>query len=265
MNKELIKDIEEKLNINFDLSNIHYFTDGATDSIVFSIDDKYLIKIVDELTYNTQVEFLGKYKNNYFQKLIYSNKYLSYLCFEYIEGNKINSDTIFDINDIINQIYNITSNYSKYNYDGYGYLFEDYNKTWYDFLYDEIIYSKKEIENISIGKVTNALNIIKKYDVDKYLIHGDFGIHNFLFNNGEIKVIDPMGVVGDYLYDFYFAIFSDSDIFTKTNIEHILSFYDNDLQYKKALLTIVIYIRMSRAHKYDIGNFDIYLDLYETL
>ena len=262
MTHKIISDIEKKLNIEFDKSNVHYFTDGATDSIVFAIDNKYLIKTVDELTYKVQLEFLSNYNNDYFQKLVYSNNKLSYLCYEYIDGCKMCKLNNVDINDIIKQIYNITSSYKKYEYDGYGYLFDDYKKSWYQFLFDEVNYSKQEIENISMSKVEIALDTIKKYVIDKYLIHGDFGTHNFLINNNQIKVIDPMGVIGDYLYDFYFAIFSDSLIFTKTDLDYILSFYDNDLEYKKALLTIVVYIRMSRAHKYDINNFDKYVELY---
>lgn len=265
MTDELIKDIEKNLNIKFNKCNVKYFTDGATDSVVFSIDNKYLIKTVDKLTYKTQVEFFINYKSHYFQKLIYSSKKFSYLCFEYIEGEKLCSLNNLDINKIIKQIYEITSSYRNYEYDGYGYLYEDYNKSWYQFLYDEVCYSKQEIENISTIKVENALNIIKKYTVCKYLLHGDFGAHNFLINDNKIKVIDPMGVIGDNLYDFYFAIFSNTAIFTKTNLDFILSFYDNKLEYKKALLIIVVYIRMSRAHKYDIKNFDKFYKLFNIL
>lgn len=50
MNKKLIKDIERNLKIEIDENNVCYFTDGATDSIVFSINNKYLIKTVDNLT-----------------------------------------------------------------------------------------------------------------------------------------------------------------------------------------------------------------------
>lgn len=265
MNHEIIRDIEKNLNIEFDKSNINYFNDGATESIVFAINNKYLIKIVDDLTYKVQLEFLNNYNDDYFQKLLYSNNELSYLCYEYIDGNKIYKLNKLDINDIINQIYGITYNYKKYEYDGYGYLFDDYNKSWHQFLFDEVYYSRQEIENVSMNKVEIALDMIKKYEIEKYLIHGDFGVHNFLINNNKIKVIDPMGVIGDHLYDFYFAIFSDSLIFTNTELDYILSFYNNDLEYKKALLTIVVYIRMSRAHKYDINNFDKYLELYNKI
>lgn len=259
MIENILKDIKLKLDINFTDNDIKYYTDGATDSVVFSIKEKYLIKKVDEYTYNTQLEFYKIYNFDYYQKFIYSNNDLLYICFEYINGHKYDGT----LNNVINTLYNYTSNYKKYEYEGFGYLFDDH-KSWYQFLYDEVMYSKNEISDVDDSKVIESLNIIKKYKIDKYLIHGDFGTHNFLIND-KIYVIDPMCVVGDYLYDFYFSIFSNYDIFKNLNINYILSFYDRDLKYKKALLLVVFYIRMSRAHKYDIKNYNNYLKIYDTI
>lgn len=84
---KIIKDLELNLNITINKDNIIYYTDGATDSIVFNINDEYLIKTVDENTYNTQIEFLNFYKEiPNFQKVIYSNKELNYICFNFIPG-----------------------------------------------------------------------------------------------------------------------------------------------------------------------------------
>ena len=264
MNDLIKQDIEKRLNIVFDEQNIHYFTEGATDSIVLSIDDKYLIKTVDENTLKVQEEFLNKYKSDYFQKIIYVNKELLYICYEFVLGNKFNINDI-SVDKALEDIYAITSSYGLYQYDGYGYLFSDYGKTWRQFLEDEVIYSKQEIEDINIDKVMTALNIIDKYKIEPYLIHGDFGTHNFLVHNNEIKVIDPMGVVGDYLYDFYFAILSNSSIFMNLDLKKVLDYYDRESEYKKALFLIVLYIRMSRAHHYDMDNFGKYLELYNNM
>ena len=87
--EEIILDLENKLNIKIDIKDIYYFNDGATDSVVFTLYNKYLIKTVDNLTYDVQLEFFNNYENDYFQKLIYGNKKLSYLCFSYIDGFKL--------------------------------------------------------------------------------------------------------------------------------------------------------------------------------
>jgi hypothetical protein len=84
-----------------------------------------------------------------------------------------------------------------------------------------------------------------------------------LLQNGKIRVIDPMPVVGDRLYYFYFAILSDADIFEDLSEDYFLGFFDGyELSYKKALLTVALYVRMSRAAKYDKKNLGKYKRLY---
>lgn len=256
----ILHDIEQKLQITINKDTIIYYTDGATDSVVFSIDKKYLIKTVDEITLKNQIEFLKIYNDlNCFQKVVLFNKELRYICFEYIEGTKYNKTTV-DAKDAINQIYGIVSKYKKSDYNGYGYLGEDRHNSWSEFLKKEVEYSREVINelDISMERVNKALNNICLKNVDKYLIHGDFGTHNFLVSDGKIYVIDPMPVVGDYLYDFYFAVFSSVNIFSKVDREHILSFGDYDLEYKRNLMDIVFFIRMCRAWVYDKENFEVY-------
>lgn len=258
----IIKDIENKLNITISDNNIHYYTEGATESIVFSIDNKYLIKTMNQSELQVQIDFLNKY-NNCFQKIIYYNKELLYICYEYIDGIKIYDYSNYDKKDIINQLYSITSKYEVIDYNGYGYYLED-NKTWYQFLYDEVIYSKSKMPNIDMHIVYDSLSIINEFNVDKYLIHGDFGVHNFLFNDNKFIVIDPMGVVGDPLYDFYFAILSNYSLFNDIDFDYILQYFNKDLRYKKALFIIVYYIRMSRAYVYDKENYNNYYNMFIT-
>ena len=74
-----------------------------------------------------------------------------------------------------------------------------------------------------------------------------------------------MPVVGDYLYDFYFSIFSDTDIFTTTTIEELLKYYDREIEVKKAMITITFFIRMSRAFVYNKEKFDTYLKYYNEV
>lgn len=261
---EVLRDVSTRLNIKIEKTK--YFTEGTTDSIVLSINDKYLIKTVDELTLKEQVEFLNTYNYDYFQKIIFYSEKLNYICFEFLEGIKFDLVDIKNINDTLNELYKITDNYKKYEYDGYGYLFADH-KTWYDFLKDEVEHAKGDFNgfNVDMNKIYESLEIIKKYNIPKYLTHGDFGTHNFLINNGTIKVIDPVGVVGDYLYDFYYSIFSSYKIFSKTSVNDILEYHNRDYEYKKALLLIVFFIRMSRCYVYDRDNLNKYLDLYKEL
>ena len=138
--------------------------------------------------------------------------------------------------------------------------------SWHDFLLDEIEYAEQRIPEVSKDKVMAALEVAGREEPQQYLTHGDFGTHNFLVEkNGRIRVIDPMPVVGDYLYDFYFAILSNTNIFTIVGADYIYSFFERDMEEKKALLTIALYVRMSRAFKYDRENFDAYTRVYAEI
>ena len=256
----IIENIKEKLNVK--INNIGSFNDGTTNSLVFCINHKYLIKTIDKEELDNQIKFLEFYKDNkYFQDIIYVNKKLSFICFKYIKGLKIKD---ININPLIfiKKIYFITKSYKEIDSDFYGYLNYKSN-TSYEFLISEIEYAKDKIPFIDDSKVYHALNNLNKYKVCKYLLHGDFGVHNFLIDKNIIKVIDPYPLVFDPLYDFYFACLSSSLLFI--NFDYLLKFYDRDINYKKNLLLIVFYIRMSRSYIYDKEHFNNYLDIYNNM
>lgn len=258
----ILDDIKTRLDI--DILNIETFKDGTTDSLVFSVNNKYLVKTMNEEDIKIQKIFYDLYKDSsYFQKIIYiSNKY-NYICYKYINGIKFKKNS-YDSKKIIDEIYNITKNYKEYNSDFYGYL--NYKvKTGYEFLKSEIDYAYDKIKELNIdnNKVYVALENLKDYKFLKYLLHGDFGVHNFLIENNKLKIIDSMPLVFDPLYDFYFACLSSNFIFNNLNL--LFKYYDRDINYKKNLFLIVFYIRMSRAYMYDKDNFIDYLKIYINL
>ena len=205
----IINDLEKKLGISVNKEKIKFFTDGVSSSIVFRYDE-YLIKTTNVKELDAYIEFFNLYHIDCFQKIICYSKELLYICFNYIEGSLFKENKL-DSKDVVKQLYEITCNYKEYNYDSYGYL-EEEKFTWHDFLMDES-YRKEDNIDIDYSKLFDALNVIDKVDAPKYLIHGDFGTHNFIVNNNKIFVIDSIPLIGDYLYDFYFAIFTDINIF----------------------------------------------------
>lgn len=251
----VIKDIEEKLNISINKDDIKYFNEGESSSIVFRYD-KYLIKTCDIKELESYLIFFNIYNEDYFQKIVCYNKELLYICFNFIEGN-LYEEGIIEPKDVIDQIYNITSKYKEYDYDAYGYL-QEKKFEWIDFLKDEAYREENKID-IDYDKLFNAFEIVSKYNAPKYLLHGDLGKHNFIVNNKKIFVIDPIPLVGDYLYDFYFSIFTCYEVFSNVEPEYILSFFnDRDYEYKKALMTICFYIRLRRTYKYHKKKLFIY-------
>lgn len=251
----IIKDIENKLDIKIDKKYIKFFNDGVSNSIVFKYD-KYLVKTTDTKELNAYLEFFNLYKEDYFQEIICYNKELLYICFNFIEGELFKYNYVDPIS-FIKQVYNICSKYKEYDYDAYGYLEED-KLSFIDFLKNES-YREEDKIDIDYSLLFDSYKVIEKYNVPKYLIHGDFGTHNFIVNNKKIYAIDPIPLVGDPLYDFYFSIFTNSDIFKDLDVNYILSFFnDRDYEYKRALMIICFFIRLRRSSKYDKDSISIF-------
>lgn len=141
--EHIINDLSNHLKIDIEDKDIHFFNEGTTESIVFSISNKYLIKIVDDNTLKTQMEFLKFYKDvPEFQKIVFYNKHLKYLCFEYIDGEKISKNSTINSDDILMKICSIVKQYKEYSCDNYGYLWDNH-KTWVEFLLDEVKYASR--------------------------------------------------------------------------------------------------------------------------
>lgn len=261
--ERVLADVEKQLYENIRGEELHFYRDGATASTVFRVGTRFLVKIENFATLAKQLEFLRTYPEGRFQKVLCYNEKLNYICFEYIDGRKF-SDSAIDARDATEQICEIVCSYEKYKYDGYGFLGEQ-KATWRDFLLDEIEYAEKRIPEVAKDKVMAALEVAGKEQPEQYLLHGDFGTHNFLLDGGQIRVIDPMPAVGDYLYDFYFAVLSNVKIFADLGDDYIFSFFERDADYKKALLIVALYVRMSRAAVYDEDNLQAYKDLYERI
>lgn len=258
---EILTDIEQKLKIKIDERDLCYFTSGKSEATVFSIREQFLIKICSRpelLVYQT---FLSKNKTSYFQKIKYINFDLGYICLTFTKGHQYQDD--LSVEYLLSTVFNITSNYQQIDYQGFGYLFEDH-KTWSEFLGDEVSYSTSILGDdlFDIVKVQEALSLISKYPVGQFLLHGDLGVHNFIVNRSKLYVIDPMGLVGDPVYDFYYALFSDHQIFLSLSLDLILNYFNRDINYKKMMIIIVFYIRLCRAFKYDHENYRYYLDYY---
>ena len=256
------EDIEKQIDVDIMTRRQTFYKDGSTNSVVFDVDKEYLVKITDHKTVETQKLFLETSNNEAFQKLICCNADLEYECFEFINGDRFKSGML-DANLVIEQVARIVDGYAKYPHDGFGFLGHE-KASWHDFLLDEIEYAKLRIENISQDKVMRALDVIGDYVPEQRLMHGDFGTHNFLVEVEKIRVIDPMPAVGDKLYDFYFAVLSNIEVFLKLGRERVFGFFDGySDEYKQALFTIALYVRMSRAAVYDIAHLSDYIRLYE--
>ncbi len=257
----LIKDLEKNLNVK--INEVKIIKEEK--NLVLNLDDKYILKELTERDLKALKEFELYYKFvSTFRKSIYLSDEYNYVVYDYIEEDR-NVD--YDKIKIFNQVYDLIKEERRIEDLPFGYLYED-NKTFYEFLEDEINYSASLLDkdiNIDMKLIQKALKIVKKEKVTPYLLHGDLGVHNFLVKDKKIIVIDPMVLVGDYLYDFYSALLSDYSIAKDLDFDYILSYFDRKEKYKKALFIIVYYIRLCRSYKYDRASYDGFLKDFKYL
>lgn len=103
---------------------------------------------------------------------------------------------------------------------------------------------------------------------DKYGLHGDTGVHNFVFHNGMLAgVIDPSPVAGPILYDFTYAFCSSPD---DLNVNTLLGAY-NELNIRPAEpeevileTTFQLYCRISICLMHHPQDLPAYLEAWPT-
>lgn len=256
--REIYEEISKKLNIK--IKSVHEFKDG-TSSKVFLVNNIYLLKMNDGL--DGEAAFLNASKNSVFQNLIYRGK--NFNIYKYIKGNMMKR--VNKPKELMRSLFNITSRYQISNIVGYGYLNELHSK-WTEFLKVELESSrfKTALNEEDYVFVMKCVNSLESFRFKSRLLHGDFGTHNFVEENDIlIGVIDPQGLVGDYMYDFLFGLVSNVDIISNITVEEILEITHENPKKIMALLFVVLYNRINRSIKYHPEDTDEYVKIWNNL
>jgi hypothetical protein len=138
-------------------------------------------------------------------------------------------------------------------------------ETWQRFILEEVAASRLQLGS-QLGEDDHTLirNLAKNNGTNDYhyFIHGDCGVHNFIFHNGELRgVIDPSPVIGDPLYDLIYAFCSSPDELTRGTIDSAVSFLNRsvDKSYLYETILIGLYLRLSTCIKHHPNDFDEYM------
>lgn len=257
--KKVILEVLEKLQTSY-ISH-KYFTDGA-DSRVILLNNKYLIKQNKISSIKVEIVFFENTFSTFFQKLVYYSPTFEFVVYEFIHGKPMRK--ISNPVDVISKILEVSKSFSVSSKSGFGYLGEEFN-SWSEFLLHEAFH-RKNIDSIDKNIIHNAIKILEKYPFEKKLIHGDFGTHNFIENNGEfVGIIDPQPILGDSLYDILFAICSNVNLLQSITLEKLHSLIDEPKEKIDSMLIVVLYTRISRALKYHPNDIQIYLDFFNSI
>ena len=252
--KQIIEEVLKKLQETY--VEHKYFTDGA-DSRVILLNNKYLIKQNNFASIKAEIDFFESTFSTFLQKLVYYPPSFEFVVYDFIPGKPMKKIT--SSKEIISKILEIVSIFSNTSKPGFGYLGEEFD-TWEDFLTHEAFH-RKNIDDIDKTIVKNAITTLKNYPFDKKLLHGDFGTHNFIENDGKfVGIIDPQPILGDPLYDILFAICSNVGLLNTYSLEELYYLINEPKDKIKSMLIVVLYARISRAIKYHPNDIPTYLE-----
>ena len=239
---------------------------NGTDSKVFLVNEKYIFKFHNEKVIKAEFEFFNLHKNELNEQIVFVDQNYNFIVYEFINNGTKN----FNSKELIFKIKKYVDNYPDFAGAGFGFLFEE-NSSWREFLECELNDKKNHALNVlsekDYQKVIQAIDVICKYEFKKKLMHGDFGLHNLLFFNGElVGIIDPQPLIGDALYDFIFCVLSDEDISKCEIISDIYNYVSNEPKEKvDAMILFVLFCRIARCVKYNLKEVTYFVELWTVL
>lgn len=152
---------------------------------------------------------------------------------------------------------------------GWGWIDEPTN-SWVSFLVQELNEASVLIGNrLEKQQHQFVYQLLEQVNVDVrgFLLHGDLGIHNFIFNDSQlVGVIDPTPIVGIPLYDLVYAFCSSAEDLSKETFDYALSYLNKTHQKNEAFIyaTVLIglYLRMAACLKHHPEDYKVYVDAW---
>ncbi|MBQ4898735.1 hypothetical protein KB559_07790 [Paenibacillus sp. Marseille-P2973] len=196
---------------------------GTTSGLVLRLESKneykYILKFDNPSQIGLVEQLLHTYEHSVLlPKVLFSAEDSSYFVYTFLDGT-----THFNrgpksswlkilIMELLNKYveHKETSTWGRIEYP---------RKTWNEFNEISIDEARMNLRNVLSTEDYNyvKLKASKLFFDDskqgnKYLLHGDTGVHNFVYNNETlIGVIDPSPMVGPIVYDFLYAFCSSPD------------------------------------------------------
>ena len=264
INKFLLnEDIKvEKLNSGTTNGVLYLLFVGKKPSYVVKMDTPKIIKPTQH--------FLTTYSNtNLLPKMLYADPEEQFIVYDYIEGEThFNRGSKIDWMTIL-----ITQLFDKYvkvdESTPWGRINGTSRSSWSEFNQGSLEYAQQNIGSVlsleDHKRVEHLVNKLKGYSYleEKYYLHGDTGVHNFVYLNKQLKgVIDPSPLIGPKIYDFTYAFCSSPDNLDFNTLLTLFKMWNNDGKYTEdRLLNEVIFQLYTRigicikAHPRDLPEY----------
>ncbi|WP_312097213.1 aminoglycoside phosphotransferase family protein [Niallia sp.] len=270
--EKIIKELIQNKIIQSKQTDYEQLNGGTVSELYLLHNDgsKYVVKSNDPLITKSESNFLHTYKEiNMLPKLLFVEHSNRYIVYSYINGSthyprKNKKEMLQElVKELINNYMPIDQNI------GWGWADEP-TDSWRSFLKTEIEVANKWLgSRLSREDYHFIHNLVIEISNERkpFLIHGDCGVHNFIFNDGKLTgVIDPTPIIGDPIYDLIYAFCSSPDDLTTETIDTAASHLVVDNVHKSYFyeqVLIGLYLRIGTCVKHHPDDLAAYLKAWE--
>lgn len=255
--ESIIKELNKKRIIDKNVLDDKTFEGGTSSQIGFlqmENGDKVVVKSNTPKVVEAEIYFLNFYQDiSLFPRIIYADPTFRYILYTYVEGEMYADFQRKDVLKVLVQ--KVINHYKPAETHNIWGMMEEPVGSWQEFLLAEV-----EVAGESLSSVLSKedYRLVKSFVMNSnrnvldtpYLLHGDCGVHNFLFENGCLSgVIDPTPIIGMPIYELVFAFCSsphDLSLETITEAAQDLKFPITDEELIEEVV-IGLYIRISRC------------------
>ncbi|GGE69128.1 phosphotransferase [Priestia taiwanensis] len=250
---------------------------GTTDKTVYRLTSvgqpSYVFK-KDNPNEIIHVErFFQAYQNiELFSKLGYVDPEKRFLVYTHIEGT-----THIHCGKKINWLSDLVTNFFNHYKEvevneSWGSLVSP-SSSWHAFCMENIDFARTRIQqhltDEDYNKVKDLVDWLAQFEQEdkKYLVHGDVGVHNMVFDNEQlVGVIDPDALVGTSMYDFTYAFCSSPDdlnVETLLEAANLLNHGPINEQRLIAEVFVSLYVRIGTCIAWHPSDLEAYLEVWE--
>lgn len=141
--------------------------------------------------------------------------------------------------------------------------------SWSDFNQASLKYAQENIGDLLPSEDHKRVKILVDkmnsyhHKEDKYYLHGDTGVHNFVYMDNQLKgVIDPSPLIGPKIYDFTYAFCSSPDSLDLGTLFSSFSLLNSNASFTKDRLLdevlFQLYTRIGvciKVHPHDLSGY----------
>lgn len=248
-------------------------TEGRVYLLTENEETKYVLKLDHSQEIMLAVNFLSTYGHTALMpRLLYSDKANTFIVYNFIPGTthynrgpKINWMTLL-VKELLNH-YEALQGPSQWG------RVDSPCRTWREFNRRSLAFAREMVgESLPLEDHDQLTRLFEYHLQDEslykpYLLHGDTGVHNFVFDEHAIAgVIDPSPMYGPVLYDFTYAFCSSpDDLNLETLLEAFAALITEPIEQEILINEVVfqLYCRIAICKQHHPDDLAAYLEAWQ--